>query len=412
MIRNASLFLLGMLLIASMSFRLEAQRDARRGSAGGDPSASDVGDAVDSPAEAVWRTRANESNQRSMDRPTFVSGKVLMDDDSPLPGPVTVNLVCHGSVRQQAATFGSGDFSIELDSDLTSMDASVSGNQADSVDPFARVPGGQNYSDRELDLRGCEVRTALPGFRSNSIKLGLRRSMENSDVGVIVLQRMEEVSGLTVSFTTLRAPKKARKAFDKAQKELKKPKGDISKAVQELEKAVKAFPEFAAAWYLLGNSRLALKEAPAARDAFNHAIKADPNYVNSYLSLAGMEMEAQNWPEVADLCETVMDLNPHIVEAQYFNAVACLNLKKLDSAQESIERVQAAGPSQFLAGSHYILGAVLAEKEQYEVSADEFRLFLKTSPGEPIESQLKETLVDWAKLGLIKSAGMSETAQN
>ena len=212
MIRNA-FFFLGMLLIASMSLPLEAQRDARRGSAGGDPAGSDVGEAVDSPAESVWRTRADESNQRSMNRPSFVSGKVLMDDGSLLPGPVTVNLVCHGSVRQQGATFGSGDFNIELASDLKSMDASVSGNEADSVDPFARVPGGQNYSDRELDLRGCELRTALPGFRSNSIKLGLRRSMENSDVGVIFLQRMEEVSGLTVSFTTLRAPKKARKAY-------------------------------------------------------------------------------------------------------------------------------------------------------------------------------------------------------
>ncbi len=409
MIRNA-FFFLGMLLIASMSLPLEAQRDARRGSVGGDPSGSDVGEAVDSPAESVWRTRADESNQRSMNRPSFLSGKVLMDDGSLLPGPVTVNLVCHGSVRQQDATFGSGDFNIELASDLKSMDASISGNEADSVDPFARVPGGQNYSDRELDLRGCELRTALPGFRSNSIKLGLRRSMENSDVGVIILQRMEEVSGLTVSFTTLRAPKKARKAYAKAQKELKKPKGNVSKAVQELEKAVKAFPEFAAAWYLLGNSRLALKEELAARDAFNRAIKADPNYVNSYLSLAGMEMETQNWTKVERLCETVMDLNPHIVEAQYFNAVACLNLKKLDSAKESIEKVQAAGPSQFLAGSHYILGAVLAEQQQYDTSAKEFRLFLETSPGEPIESQLKETLMGWEKLGLIKSAGVSEAA--
>ena len=250
---NPSLLLLGMLLVTSMSVPLEAQRDARRGSADGDPTS--VGEAVDSPAEEVWRTRAGEVDQRSMDRPSFVSGKVLMDDGSSLPGPVTVNLVCQGSVRQQAATFGDGDFSLELDFDLKSMDASVSGNEADSVDAFARVPGGQSYSDRELDLRGCELRTALAGFRSNSIKLGLRRSMENSDVGVIVLQRLDEVSGLTVSFTTLRAPKKARKAFDKAQKELKKPKGNISKAIKELKKAVKAFPEFAAAWYLLGTSR-------------------------------------------------------------------------------------------------------------------------------------------------------------
>ena len=149
--------------------------------------------------------------------------------------------------------------------------------------------------------------------------------MENSDVGIIVLQRLGEVSGLTVSFTTLRAPKKARKAYHKAQQELKKPKGDISKAIKQLEKAVKTFPEFAAAWYLLGTSRLALKKESEARDSFNRAIQADPNYVNPFLSLAELEMETQNWPEVTRLCETVIALNPHIVEAQYFNAVASLN---------------------------------------------------------------------------------------
>ena len=408
MVRDLSLFLLGLLLVALMNSPLEAQRDKRRGSAGGDP--TEVDGAVDSPAEAVWRTRAGEVEQRSMDRPSFVSGKVLMDDGSPLPGMVTVNLVCQGSVRQQATTFGDGDFSIELASDLRSMDASVSGNQADSVDAFARVPGAKNYSDRELDLRGCELRTALAGFRSNSIRLGLRRSMENSDVGVIVLQRLGEVSGSTVSFTTLRAPKKARKAFDKAQKELKKPKGNISKTIKELEKAVKVFPEFAAAWYLLGTSRLALKNESEARDSFNRAIQADPKYVNPFLSLAGLEMAAENWPEVTRLCETVIALNPHIVEAQYFNAGACLNLKKLDSAEASIESVQGAGPSQFLAGSHYILGAVLAEKQQYESAARQFRLFLQTSPGEPIESQLKLTLMEWEELGLIKNDGAAETA--
>ncbi len=409
MIRIASLLLSGMLLATLLSSPLNAQRDKRRGSAGGDP--TDVGsEAVDSPAEQVWRTRAGEVEQRSMDRPTFVSGKVLMDDGSALPDTVMVNLVCQGSVRQQAATFGDGSFNLELASDLKSMDASVSGNEADSVDAFARVPGAQGYSDRELDLRGCELRTALAGFRSNSIKLGRRSSMENSDVGIIVLQRLGEVSGLTVSFTTLRAPKKARKAYDKARQELKKPKGDISKAIKQLEKAVKTFPEFAAAWYLLGTSRLALKKESEARDSFDRAIQADPNYVNPFLSLAELEMKTQNWPEVTRLCETVIALNPHIIEAQYFNAVASLNLKKLDSAQESAEKVQAAGPSQFLAGSHYVLGAVLAEKQEYDSASREFQLFLQTSPGEPIESQLKETLMGWEKLGLMKSAGASETA--
>ena len=87
--------------------------------------------------------------------------------------------------------------------------------------------------------------------------------------------------GTTVSFNTLNAPKKARDAFEKAGKELHKEKVDFKKVRKHLKKATEIYPEFAAAWQLLGQANLASGDRKEARNSFRHALEADPNYVKA-----------------------------------------------------------------------------------------------------------------------------------
>jgi hypothetical protein len=68
---------------------------------------------------------------------------------------------------------------------------------------------------RERDLFSCELRASLPGFRSDVVSLANRRFMDNPEVGTIVLHRLGNVEGLTISATTMAAPKDAKKAYDK-----------------------------------------------------------------------------------------------------------------------------------------------------------------------------------------------------
>ena len=60
--------------------------------------------------------------------------------------------------------------------------------------------------------------------------------MDNPDLGVIVLHRLDGVQGTTVSVKTLTAPKRAKKAYEKAQKELKKDDPDHAKAAKGLQR--------------------------------------------------------------------------------------------------------------------------------------------------------------------------------
>jgi hypothetical protein len=93
--------------------------------------------------------------------------------------------------------------------------------------------GANPFASGFQDMNGCELRAAATGF--------------SSDVGTIVLHRLEGVHGSVFSTATLLAKKEARKAYEKGGDRTRKE--DYDEAMREYEKAVRAAPRFAAAWY-------------------------------------------------------------------------------------------------------------------------------------------------------------------
>ena len=362
----------------------------------------------DAPRDSTVSASGDFDSEMQRSSQMFVIGRVVLDDGNPAPEPVTVEMVCRGSVRQQVFTFGEGSFSFPLGEERSgSSDASVSGTQSNRNDPFSRVQG---QGSRILDLSDCSVRGVFPGFKSDVIALNVVRYMEHSDVGTLVLQRLDQVQGLTVSYTVLNAPKKARKEYEKADKELRKENGNIPEAVKNLEKAVKVYPEYAAAWLLMGNSKLALGDRPGAREAFQKSIEADPKYSRPHISLGGMALRDENWQEVARLCEAVTELNPRIMRVHYFYGVANLNLGGLEKARESIQKVLDHRKSRYLVGSHYVMGAILTQLRDFPGAAAAFRLFLNAAPQDtPVANQLEEKLVAWEKIVLIEDVASLES---
>src|SRR5207247_9819665 len=76
----------------------------------------------------------------------------------------------------------------------------------------------------ERDLFGCENRANLPGFISQSIVFGFRQSMDNPNIGTILIRPLENVRGYTFSITTALASKDARKAYEEGIQDAKKQK--------------------------------------------------------------------------------------------------------------------------------------------------------------------------------------------
>ena len=271
-------------------------------------------------------------------------------------------------MARQEYTSQSGTFSIEIaggqQQGTRPMDASVSSagssqlgsGGASGFGSPGLAGGGGLASTRSIDLSNCELQARLPGYQSDVIALGRRRALDNPDVGLIILHSMKAPVIGTVSLKTLAAPKDARKAYEKAAKELQKENPNFSKASKELTKAVEIYPEFAAAWYLLGEVRLAQNDRPAASEAFEEAKSADSEYVNPYLSQVMMALEEEQWLEAARLSGQALKLSPRLTKAHYFNALANSSLGRINVAEESALWVLDRNQAQTYPLVYYVLG--------------------------------------------------------
>lgn len=348
------------------------------------------------------------TGSRQQRSPIFLNGGIVFADGTEIVQTIPVELICMGSVRRVAQSHaGQFTFDFGMGTPIGALtDASVS-NIASDTEFFRGSSGGNSREGMlgyALDLTGCELRAVLPGFRSDLIQLGRRRSMDRPDVGTLVLHRLSNVKGTTVSVSSLKASKKAKKAFENAEKELKSKKVNDKKVIKELEKAVKEYPQYASAWHLLGEMYVRKNDREAARKSFRQAIGSDSQYVRPYLSLARMGMEDERWTEVAQLSGQVLEMNPYVTFAHYMSAASNYTLGKLDKAETSARKVQESNQARTFPITHFILGGILAQRGNILSASNEFRIFLKSQSSGPLADQSEQLLADWARAGLIEQA--------
>ena len=327
-------------------------------------------------------------------RPIFLSGKVMLSDGTPPPESVMIERVCGSRIIQEGMTDRKGRFSFQLGQNSSLfMDAS-------SSESPRNMPGGSRSSPNgnvtTTSLMNCELRAALPGFRSETVSLAMRRSMDNPDVGTIVLRRLGNVEGLTISATSLNAPKDAKKAFDKGHEALNK--GKLEDARKNLEKAVEAYPKYAAAWYDMGLVDDREKNVEGARKAFGEAIAADSKFVSPYEGLAQIAARERKWEEVADVTDRIIRLNRYDFPRAFFlNAIAKLNLKKLDEAEKSANELIAMDTRHQFPRAEQVLGVVLAQKQDYPNAAVHIRRFIELAPDSPDAEGARKQLAELEK---------------
>ena len=344
--------------------------------------------------QPAWDDQSRTQMQ-DMRRPIFLSGKVVLDDGTPPPDSVVIERVCNGIARPEAYTDSKGRFSFQLGQNMNVMaDASV-GSSADSGvfggNSRTQAGGGSGLSER--DLMGCELRANLPGFRSEVVNLAGRRVMDNPDVGTIILKRLANVEGMTISATTALAPKDARKSFDKARENVRKQKW--AEARKELEKAVTVYPKYAAAWHQLGLIHEKNNDLDAARKAYAEALSADARFISPYMQLAQMAVKEAKWQDVADTTSRVVKLNPfNFPQAYFYNAVANFNLQKLDAAEASAREALKIDSEHRIVKASHLLGVILAQKNDYAGAAEHMENYLKFAPqandAEQVRKQLEE----------------------
>jgi hypothetical protein len=187
-------------------------------------------------------TSPNLQPTDTMPRSFFLSGKVMVDDGTLLTDSVIIQSICKGRTHIEGYTDSKGHFSFEINSLKESgAEGNAAGSAQASDSPQFGLERDQMEtgfgqtrlgSDRLRDYwRDCELQAVLPGFTSQIVHMaGKLDNIGVTDVGAIVLHRLDQVHGFTISATSAGAPAKARKEYEKGRELEKKEKWDPAMA--------------------------------------------------------------------------------------------------------------------------------------------------------------------------------------
>jgi tetratricopeptide (TPR) repeat protein len=332
-------------------------------------------------AAAVRASAQIPPDMHTGERAVFFSGEVALEGGSSPPDPVLIQRVCKGSAQGETWTDSKGRFSFKVGlggSDMKTADAA----QTPARNPdLSRPIGNSTYYSNPITtaLRDCEVQAVLAGFWSDRVSIALKNTLDDTRLGLIVLHPVSHDQALTVSVTTLAAPKNARKAYEKGMLAIREQRWDA--AIGELTKAVTAYPAFAAAWFELGLLRQSRNDLAGAAGAWKEALNCDPRYVKPYEGLAAIAERQQNWAELARYSHDWIELTPEGFPAAYlYSAIANARLNKMEQAELAARQGLRLDKERKIPRLSYVLGLILMQKHEYGDSAKCLRTYLELAP--------------------------------
>ena len=340
--------------------------------------------------------------------PVAVTGKVVLDSGIAPPDSARVELRCGSTNFLVGFTDSSGGFGSPSSGSASTQDASIS-------DPSAAGPGGLGAislpvaSSSRGASESCELWATYPGYSSGPVRLPNNPSplLGRRNLGTVILHRLANVPGNTVSASAVAAPKAADKALRKGQEAMRKQKW--SEAIAQFHKATEIYPQHAIAWYELGRIFEQQHDLVAGRDALRRAISIDARYVAPYLTLAHLACTDQKWPEALEASEHAIQLDPvDFPEAFFFNAVANLNLGRAPAAEKSLRAGIQIDSAHRFPRLHQLLGILLAQRREFTAAAESLRAYLKIAPGAPDAETVNKQV---SELDRLASAGRGPARQ-
>ncbi|MGH9740097.1 MAG: tetratricopeptide repeat protein [Candidatus Acidiferrales bacterium] len=199
------------------------------------------------------------------------------------------------------------------------------------------------------------------------------------------------VNSPTVSVARLDVPGKASHEFQKACGDFKDNR--LKSAEEHARKAVKIYPQYAAAWVVLGQILHADHKDSEAFDACRQAKVADPDYSPPYICLAGFAAGANDWNDAYTLANHALSLDPATDPYPFlYTAEADYHLKRLDQAELYGLSAEKLDKWNHVPAVHLLLAQIYDAKGDRAGEAHELRKFVKTSPHDPDWEAAKTTL--------------------
>jgi len=159
--------------------------------------------------------------------------------------------------------------------------------------------------------------------------------------------------------------------------------GELDAAVASFRKAIAAKPHFPEAKQNLGNALMRLRDWPGARQAFEDALKDEPDAIPAVYGLGTVlrhlgetDLAAAEYAKAKDMLQMVQALAR--AQGQDNNGVRLWNAGDLAGAEEAFRTSIAAHMA--YAEAHNNLGGVLWQQKKVKEATEEFSLAIRADP--------------------------------
>jgi tetratricopeptide (TPR) repeat protein len=196
----------------------------------------------------------------------------------------------------------------------------------------------------------------------------------------------------TVSAKRLAVPSKATAEFQRACGAFKGRK--YSEAEEHLRKAIEVYPDYPAAWVVLGQVLESEKKPDDAQEACKKARDLDPDYVASYLCLGEFAANDGKWDKLSELSGRALEIDPvGNPYALYFAADACLHLNQLSQGEMHAQAAVKLDTWHHMPELHLLLAEIYKTAGNVQGEIAQLREFLKVAPNSKDATQAKTMLV-------------------
>jgi Tfp pilus assembly protein PilF len=285
--------------------------------------------------------------------PVIVMGTVTMEDGSPPPFTVSIERVCSPSFGDAPGplTNKKGEWVWRID-----------------VDAFA--------------TRSCVFRASHPGYASTTVdasNLNIATHDTTLKVPTLVISAVT-ADPYTIHLAGDDIPGRAKGSFGKAMKAIDA--RDYDEAIRDLQASVAAVPKFADGWHALGVIYDTKEMMAEARDAYAHAIEADPKKLPSYVTMARLCIKTKDWQCALNNSDSLIKLDTkHLYSEIYLHrAVAQYELKDLPAAEESAQEAIRLDAKHKWPRAEYVLGRVLEAKGDINAAREHMKSYLDLQP--------------------------------
>ena len=260
---------------------------------------------------------------------SVLSGMVMMEDGSPVPGSVDIKMACNGFERTVTHTTINNDFAFqwarpaqtESSTSVYGFTSTMAAALSDASSAVRSSVAGQSGY--------CDLRAALPGYRSSEINLNDPAAFDGSNVGVLWLRPISVHQGNMVSALSSARARESRGSYSIRVLELLH-SGKLPAAVTSFQKAVTVYPQYVDAWLNLGNAQMRMGASDSARSSLQRAIELDPKMPGAWQILGYVAFNQKKWDDAAGYLCQAEQLDPMNSPMPWFySAVAVLRVAGL-----------------------------------------------------------------------------------